>query len=127
MSAEGSEKDFPEFEPEKFEQTKSGLKYRIIREGGAEKPSKTDEVEVHYAGTLENGREFDSSYKRKQTTSFRLNQVIRGWTEGLQLIGEGGAVQLIIPPDLGYGAAGAGGVIPPNATLRFNVELVDIK
>ena len=128
MTADAAESDFPEYDESKFESTDSGLKYRVIRPGSDEKPGPTDTVEVHYAGTLDQGgREFDSSYKRGESISFPLNQVIKGWTEGLQLIGEGGAVQLIIPPELGYGARGAGGAIPPNATLRFNVELLEVK
>ena len=117
---------FPEFEPEKFETTDSGLKYRIIKEGNETKPGPRDRVEVHYAGTFPDGREFDSSYKRGETITFGLNQVIKGWTEGMQLIGEEGAIQLIIPGDLAYGASPPPG-IPPNATLHFNVELFDVK
>ena len=118
--------DFPEFEPAKFESTPSGLKYRIIEAGSEVKPIASDTVEVHYAGTFEDGNEFDSSYKRGQTATFPLGGVIKGWTEGLQLIGEGGKIQLIIPPDLAYGPGGRPG-IPPNSTLRFNVELIDVK
>ena len=92
-----------------------------------EKPSATDRVEVHYSGKLVDGTEFDSSYKRNEPIVFGLNQVIPGWTEGLQLIGKGGKVKLFIPSKLGYGERGARGVIPPNATLVFDVELLDIK
>ena len=109
-----------------YSATASGLKYRIVREGNATKPGPQDTVTVHYRGTLEDGTEFDSSYKRGQTISFPLGQVIAGWTEGLQLIGEGGEVELIIPPDLGYGAGGAPPVIPGNATLHFRVELFKV-
>ena len=109
-----------------YSATASGLKYRIVREGNATKPGPQDTVTVHYRGTLEDGTEFDSSYKRGQTISFPLGQVIAGWTEGLQLIGEGGEVELIIPPDLGYGAGGSPPVIPGNATLHFRVELFKV-
>jgi len=110
-----------------FTETDSGLKYRVLREGEGVKPAKTDLVTVHYKGWLDNGKEFDSSYKRGKPTSFPLNRVIAGWTEGMQLVGEGGLVELEIPSGLGYGAQGAGGVIPPNATLHFLVELIDVK
>lgn len=109
-----------------YSTTPSGLKYKIVREGSDKKPGPTDKVTVHYRGTLENGTEFDSSYARGETISFPLNGVIKGWTEGLQLIGEGGEVELIIPPDLGYGAAGAPPVIPGGATLHFKVELFKV-
>ncbi|WP_232107244.1 FKBP-type peptidyl-prolyl cis-trans isomerase [Gimesia alba] len=106
--------------------TASGLKYKVIREGNDTKPGPQDEVTVHYRGTLEDGSEFDSSYKRGQTISFPLGGVIPGWTEGLQLIGEGGEIELIIPSELGYGAQGSPPVIPPNATLHFRVELFKV-
>ncbi|QGQ25034.1 FKBP-type peptidyl-prolyl cis-trans isomerase [Gimesia benthica] len=109
-----------------YSTTASGLKYRIVREGNDTKPGPQDQVTVHYRGTLEDGTEFDSSYKRGETISFPLNGVIPGWTEGLQLIGEGGEVELVIPPELGYGAAGAPPVIPGNATLHFKVELFKV-
>ena len=82
---------------------------------------------VHYRGWLDSGKEFDSSYKRGKTTSFPLNRVVKGWTEGLQLVGVGGMIELEIPAGLGYGSKGAGDVIPPDATLHFLVELVEIK
>ncbi len=107
--------------------TGTGLKYRILRQGAGAKPSASQAVEVHYHGWLDNGKVFDSSYQRGQTISFGLNQVIPGWTEGMQLVGEGGMIELEIPPNLGYGAAGAGGVIPGNATLHFLVELKAVK
>jgi FKBP-type peptidyl-prolyl cis-trans isomerase FkpA len=113
--------------PTAFTATASGLKYRILRDGSGTKPSASQSVEVHYHGWLPDGRVFDSSYQRGQTISFGLNQVIRGWTEGMQLVGEGGMIELLIPPDLGYGARGAGGVIPGNATLCFLVELKKVK
>ncbi len=117
--------------PTEFQTTASGLKYRILREGTGPSPAATDTVTVHYRGWLPNpdngdeGTEFDSSYSRGTPTSFPLNGVIPGWTEGVQLIGQGGKIELEVPPELGYGAAGAGGVIPPNATLRFVVELLE--
>lgn len=109
-----------------YSATPSGLKYRIVREGSDKKPGPQDSVTVHYRGTLEDGTEFDSSYKRGETISFPLGGVIKGWTEGLQLIGEGGEIELIIPSDLGYGAAGSPPVIPGGATLHFKVELFKV-
>jgi FKBP-type peptidyl-prolyl cis-trans isomerase FkpA len=105
----------------KFTTTQSGLKYRVLRKGSDKMPKATDKVEVHYHGWLDSGKVFDSSYERGQTIAFGLNQVIKGWTEGMQLVGEGGMIELEIPSDLGYGARGAGGVIPGNATLHFLV------
>lgn len=108
-----------------FTKTASGLQYKIVKPGTDHKPKSTETVRCHYRGTLDDGTEFDSSYKRNEPSEFALNQVIAGWTEGLQLIGEGGEIDLIIPSNLGYGAAGRPG-IPPNATLHFKVELIDI-
>jgi peptidyl-prolyl cis-trans isomerase A (cyclophilin A) len=111
-----------------FRTTPSGLRIMTARPGTGDKsPKPTDTVEVHYRGTLIDGTEFDSSYKRNQTIEFPLNRVIRGWTEGVGLMKVGEKAILVIPPDLGYGAAGAPGAIPPNATLVFEVELVSIK
>ena len=110
-----------------FTKTDSGLQYRVLRKGTDKKPKATDKIEVHYHGWLDGGRVFDSSYDRGETIAFGLNQVIKGWTEGMQLVGEGGMIELEIPSALGYGASGAGGVIPPNATLHFLVELKEIK
>ncbi|MDR0413926.1 MAG: FKBP-type peptidyl-prolyl cis-trans isomerase [Prevotellaceae bacterium] len=105
--------------------TESGLQYKIITEGTGPKPGETDEVEVHYRGTLLSGDEFDSSYERGQPAKFKLNQVIKGWTEGLQLVNEGSKVQFWIPSELGYGEQG-GGRIEPNSTLIFEVELLKV-
>lgn len=113
--------------PKAFETTKSGLKYRILRKGNGAAPAATSKVEVHYHGWLDNGKVFDSSYERKESIEFGLNQVIKGWTEGMQLVGKGGMIELVIPANLGYGAAGAPPVIPPQATLHFLVELLDVK
>lgn len=108
--------------------TESGLQYVELVEGTGAIPQTGQTVVVHYVGTLEDGTQFDSSRDRNRPFSFRLGtgQVIRGWDEGLSTMRVGGRRQLIIPPDLGYGARGAGGVIPPNATLVFDVELLRI-
>ena len=98
----------------------------MVQEGSGKAPGPTDKVTVHYAGWLTDGTPFDSSYSRGQTISFPLNGVIAGWTEGLQLMKEGGTCLFVIPPDLGYGASGAPPVIGPNATLVFQVELVSV-
>lgn len=110
-----------------FTTTASGLKYRILRKGSDAMPTARQTVEVHYHGWLDNQNVFDSSYKRGQSISFPLNRVIAGWTEGMQLVGKGGMIELEIPPKLGYGAQGAGGAVPPNATLHFLVELISVK
>lgn len=107
--------------------TKSGMVYRSLREGNGKNPVATSVVEVNYRGTLTNGKEFDSSYKRKQSISFPLQQVIPCWTEGVQLMKVGGKAKLVCPPELAYGARGAGADVPPNATLIFEVELLGIK
>lgn len=106
--------------------TPSGLQYRVIEEGHGTKPKASETVKVHYRGTLIDGTEFDSSYKRGQPISFALNQVIAGWTEGLQLMKTGAKHELYIPYNLAYGERGAGGVIPPYATLIFEVELLEV-
>lgn len=111
-----------------METTESGLKYEVIKEGVGETPQPGQTVTVHYTGTLEDGTKFDSSRDRGQPFSFKIGQgrVIKGWDEGLSLMKVGGRRRLVIPPELGYGARGAGGVIPPNATLIFDVELLKI-
>lgn len=106
--------------------TESGLVYEVLKEGTGEMPKETDTVEVHYHGTLTNGEVFDSSVERGKTISFPLNRVIKGWTEGLQLVKEGGKVRLVIPSELAYGEAGAPPKIPGGATLVFEVELFKI-
>lgn len=105
----------------------SGLQYKVLREGDGRKPSATDKVECHYEGTLINGEVFDSSYRRGETATFWLNQVIKGWTEGLQLMQEGAKYRFFIPYDLAYGERGAGQSIPPYAALIFDVELIKVK
>jgi FKBP-type peptidyl-prolyl cis-trans isomerase FkpA len=113
--------------PKEFTATKSGLKYRILRKSNGPMPKASNTVKVNYKGWLDDGTEFDSSYKRGEPISFPLNGVIPGWTEGMQLVGAGGMIELEIPSQLGYGARGAGGAIPPNARLHFIVELLDVK
>ena len=107
--------------------TASGLQYQVLREGNGQSPKATDTVECHYEGTLIDGTKFDSSYDRGQTATFPLNQVIAGWTEGLQLMKEGGKYRFFIPYELGYGERGAGASIPTFSTLVFDVELVSVK
>ncbi len=112
-----------------FEKTPSGLRYKIIQKGTGKQAEKGKTVSVHYSGSLENGMVFDSSYKRKQPIDFTLGmgQVIEGWDEGIQLLQVGDKARFVIPSYLGYGSRGAGGVIPPDATLIFDVELMAIK
>lgn len=106
--------------------TDSGLQYLVLKEGtGSEHPNASSQVTVHYQGTLLDGTEFDSSYKRNEPISFKLNQVIKGWQEGLQLMVEGEKVRLFIPYDIAYGKSGSG-PIPAGATLIFDVELIKI-
>jgi hypothetical protein len=111
-----------------IKETGTGLKYKVIKAGTGAIPKQGQTVSVHYTGTLVNGSKFDSSHDRKSPFSFKLGigQVIKGWDEGLALMRVGESRTLIIPPELGYGARGAGGVIPPNATLIFDVELLGI-
>jgi len=105
----------------------SGLQYKVIKAGTGKKPKLTDSVTTHYRGTLINGTEFDSSYRRGQPVSFQVNGVIPGWTEALQLMEEGAKWQLFIPSNLAYGERGAGRDIGPNATLIFEIELLSIQ
>jgi peptidylprolyl isomerase len=109
--------------------TASGLKYVETKVGAGATPQKGQTVEVHYTGTLENGKKFDSSRDRNQTFKFQIGegQVIKGWDEGLSTMKVGGRRLLTIPAELGYGSRGAGGVIPPNAVLLFDVELIGVK
>ena len=106
--------------------TASGLVYRVLTEGTGATPRGSDGVTVQYRGTLADGKEFDSSYSRGQPATFRLHGVIPCWTEGLQRMKVGGKSRLTCPPQIAYGARGAGNVIPPNATLTFEVELISI-
>ena len=106
--------------------TASGLQYKVITAGKGKQPRAEDTVTVNYRGTLIDGTEFDSSYKRNQPATFPLNRVIPGWTEGLQQMTPGTKAQLFIPPQLGYGERGAGAAIPPNAALIFEVELIKV-
>jgi len=107
--------------------TSSGMVYKSIKDGKGKSPTAVSTVEVNYRGTLTNGKEFDSSYKRNQSISFPLSGVIPCWTEGVQLMKVGGKAQLVCPPELAYGSRGAGRDVPPNATLIFEVELLAIK
>jgi FKBP-type peptidyl-prolyl cis-trans isomerase FkpA len=106
--------------------TPSGLVFLSLKEGTGSNPAATDTVKVHYRGTFPDGREFDSSYKRGQPAEFPLDRVIKCWTEGVQRMKVGGKARLTCPPAIAYGERGAGGVIPPNATLQFEIELLDI-
>ncbi|WP_417875107.1 peptidylprolyl isomerase [Xanthomarina gelatinilytica] len=112
-----------------FEETESGLRYQILQKGTGKQAEKGKTVSVHYKGQLADGTVFDSSYKRKQPLEFPVGvgQVIPGWDEGIQLLQVGDKARLVIPSDLGYGSRGAGGVIPPDATLIFDVELMGVK
>ena len=114
--------------PKTFTTTPSGLQYRVLRKGTGANPKASSNVEVHYHGWLDDGKVFDSSYQRGESIDFPLNGVIPGWTEGMQLVGEGGMIELLIPSNLGYGARGTpGGPIPPNAQLHFLVELLKVQ
>jgi FKBP-type peptidyl-prolyl cis-trans isomerase FkpA len=107
--------------------TKSGLVYQSLKEGSGAAPAASDVVKVNYRGTLAGGKEFDSSYKRGEPAEFPLNRVIPCWTEGVQMMKPGGKARLTCPPSIAYGSRGAGGVIPPNATLQFEIELLSVK
>lgn len=106
--------------------TQSGLIYKSLQDGSGASPAATDVVRVHYRGTLPDGKEFDSSYKRGEPASFPLDRVIKCWTEGVQRMKVGGKARLVCPPAIAYGERGAGNVIPPNATLVFEIELLGI-
>jgi peptidyl-prolyl cis-trans isomerase A (cyclophilin A) len=112
-----------------FEKTESGLRYQFIQKGEGKKAESGKTVSVHYEGSLESGKVFDSSYPRKKPIEFTLGQgqVIEGWDEGIELLRVGDKARFVIPAHLGYGSRGAGGAIPPNATLIFDVELMDVK
>lgn len=121
--------DVPDFSlpaADELTTTTSGLQYEVMTEGSGAAPGATDTVTVHYAGWLTDGTPFDSSYGRGQPASFPLNGVISGWTEGLQLMKQGGTTKFVIPANLGYGAGGSPPVIGPNATLVFQVELIKV-
>jgi FKBP-type peptidyl-prolyl cis-trans isomerase len=109
--------------------TDSGLQYEVIRAGSGPKPARTDTVLVHYEGRLVDAARtvFDSSYQRGQPAAFPLDQVIPGWTEGVQLMPTGSKYRFVVPPALAYGAKGAGGVIPPGAVLEFDIELLAVR
>ena len=106
--------------------TASGIVFESVKNGSGPSPKATDTVKVHYRGTFPDGREFDSSYKRGEPTTFPLNRVIPCWTEAVQMMKPGGKARITCPPQLAYGERGAGGVIPPNATLMFDIELISI-
>ena len=107
--------------------TASGLQYKVLKEGEGRSPNAEDSVRVHYRGTFIDGSEFDSSYQRGVPIDFPLNGVISGWTEVCQLMKEGSHYEVYLPPELGYGARGAGSAIPPHATLIFEIELLRVK
>ena len=113
--------------PKDLKRTATGIKYRIVKEGTGATPAASDKVQVNYEGRLLNGQIFDSSYQRGAPITFGLNQVIPGWTEGLQLMKEGGKYTFFIPSDLAYGPNGIPNVIPPHSTLIFDVELLNVK
>lgn len=108
------------------EKSASGLIYESLKDGNGQQPTAQSTVQVHYRGTLANGTEFDSSYKRGQPAAFPLNGVIPCWTEGVAKMREGGKAKLTCPPEIAYGSRGAGNVVPPNATLTFEVELLKV-
>lgn len=112
--------------PESFSSTDSGLRYRITRKSDRTKPGSASDVKVQYIGKLEDGTIFDNSYTRGEGAIFNLGEVVKGWREGLMLLGEGGMIELEVPPELGYGQSGKPPKIPPNATLHFTVELIRV-
>lgn len=109
-----------------FSTTDSGLKYRVLRKSDGKKPTAASRVTVNYRGWLQGGKVFDSSYEGGEPASFPLQKVVAGWTEGMQLIGEGGMIELWVPSKLGYGKAGSPGAVPAHADLHFVVELVRV-
>ncbi len=109
-----------------FSTTESGLKYRILRHSDGKIPTKESRVTVNYRGWLGSGKVFDESFKRGEPTTFPLGSVVAGWTEGMQLVGEGGMIELWVPSKLGYGATGSPGAVPPHADIHFVVELLDV-
>ncbi len=113
--------------PKEFATAESGVKYRILRKGDGRKPLAEDTVKVHYKGWLDNGKVFESSYNSGKPVSFPWSRIVETWTDVMQLVEAGGMIELEIPSKLGYGARGAGNVIPPNATLHFIVELIEIQ
>ena len=112
--------------PTEFSETESGLKYRITRKSDRRKPGSAADVKVQYVGKLDDGTIFDNSYTRGEGVIFNLSEVVKGWREGMTLVGEGGMIELEIPPELGYGEAGKPPKIPSNATLHFTVELIRV-
>lgn len=113
--------------PKEFTKTASGLKYKILRKSDGKKPTRKDAITIHYKGWLDSGKEFDGSYKRGKPSTFPLGRLIPAWQEALPLLGEGGMIELEVPPELGYGDAGFPPDIAPGATLHFIVELIAIK
>ncbi|MGB7329612.1 MAG: FKBP-type peptidyl-prolyl cis-trans isomerase [Rubripirellula sp.] len=113
--------------PREFTKTASGLQYRILRKSDKKKPTASNSVVAHYKGWFDNKEIFDSSYRKGRPIPFPLSGVIKGWTEGMQFVGEGGMIELDIPYQLGYGDRGMPGAVPPRARLHFVVELVEIK
>ena len=113
--------------PTEFSVTDSGLKYRVLRKSSGKKPTATDTVTVNYRGWLQSGNVFDSSYEKGKPTTFPLGNVIAGWTEGMQLVGEGGMIELWVPSRLGYGERGSPGSIPAHSDLHFIVELESVR
>lgn len=105
----------------------NGLQYKVIKEGKGNRPQRSDSVDVHYRGTLIDGREFDSSYRRGEPTTLRINGVIKGWQEALPMMPQGSKWQIFLPPELAYGQGGAGAVIGPNETLIFEIELIAVR
>lgn len=126
MRQEGEEYLAANAKKEGVKVTPSGLQYKVVKEGTGRKPKASDKVKCHYCGTFVNGSKFDSSYDRNEPAVFGLNQVIPGWTEGLQLMSEGAKYEFYIPYKLGYGEHGAPGAIPPYSTLIFTVELLEV-